>query len=268
MKIQLLSDLHVEFHDYDYPGTDADVVVLAGDIHVGERGLLWAAERIRNRPVVYVLGNHEFYGKTWPDLIDKLKQMASGSNIHILEKDVVTVDGVNFLGCTLWTDYALYGDSRLSGQYCQMVMNDHRKIRRSPEYARMRAMDFAAIHRQSRQWLDEQLRLHSGQCNVVVTHHAPSIQSVPEHRAADEATAAYASDLEAFISEHQPSAWLHGHVHHNADYTIDNCRVLCNPKGYWGEENPGFEPELVFTPEQQSAASNVVAMGSGQYDDA
>ncbi|MDP6044649.1 MAG: metallophosphoesterase, partial [Phycisphaerae bacterium] len=137
MKIQLLSDLHVEFEDYDYPETDADVVVLAGDVHTRDRGLKWAIEHIRDKPVIYVLGNHEFYGRTYPKHIEAVKALAAGGNVHVLENDAVSIDQVNFLGCTLWTDFEILCDPRVAGYHCQERMTDFRKITKLPGYSKI-----------------------------------------------------------------------------------------------------------------------------------
>ena len=153
MIIQVLSDLHIEFDDYELEITNSDVVVLAGDIHVKDKGVSWAIENIKDKPVLYVLGNHEFYGKAYPKLLNSLKDMTTGTNIQILEKDKVTIDGVNFLGCTLWTDFELFGDPRIAGFECQQVMTDFKKIRLSPKYSKLRSIDVASIHSQSLQWL-------------------------------------------------------------------------------------------------------------------
>ena len=157
MKIQVLSDLHIEFETFEFESNDADVVVLAGDIHIKDKGVAWALENIKDKPVIYVLGNHEFYGKAYPKHVDALKQQVQGSNIHVLENDIFTIDGVNFLGCTLWTDFALYGDPRLAGYHCQQVMTDFKKIRLSPKFSKLRSIDVATIHRRSLQWLQEAL---------------------------------------------------------------------------------------------------------------
>ena len=97
MKLHILSDVHVEFGPYDAPETDADVVVLAGDINVGRNGFDWAREQFPNKPVLYVLGNHEYYGEALPKFTDKLRELAEGTNVHILEQDSLTLDGVTFL---------------------------------------------------------------------------------------------------------------------------------------------------------------------------
>lgn len=246
MKIQLLSDLHIEFGHFAYPEAKCDVVVLAGDIHTKIQGVQWAMDNIKDKPVIHVMGNHEFYGKTYPKLIDSAKELAKGSNVHVLENDVFTLDGVNFLGCTFWTDFELFGEPSIAGYHCQQIMNDYRKIKRLPGYSKMRAIDTARIHRESKAWLAKELQARKSQTNVVVTHHGPSRKSLADEYQNDLASAAYVSRLESFIEKYTPSHWLHGHMHNSSDYRIGNCRVLCNPKGYPAEENPGFIPSTVF----------------------
>jgi len=240
MKIQLLSDLHVEFEHYTYQPTDCDVVVLAGDIHTKAQGVKWAMENITDKPVLYILGNHEFYKKTYPKLFHEARELAAGSNVQILENEVATIDGVNFLGCTLWTDFKLFGDPMIAGYHCQQAMNDYKKIKKLPGYSKIRSLDVARIHEASKKWLATELKARTGQKNVVITHHAPSVRSVPVEYKEDLTTAAYASDLESFISEHKPVAWFHGHMHTNSNYMQGCCRVACNPRGYSAHENPEF----------------------------
>ncbi|MCO7226679.1 metallophosphoesterase [Pleionea sp. CnH1-48] len=244
MKIQLLSDLHLEFAPFEYQPTDADVVVLAGDIHTKHRAIDWIKTHIKNKPVIYVLGNHEYYKSAYPKLLKDLKQHYAPPNVFILEQDFVSIDVYNFLGCTLWTDFELFGDAKVAGYHCQQVMNDYRKIRRSPSFSRLRSVDTAIFHFHSRKWLEETLLKHQGETNIVVTHHAPSILSVAEHYRSELTTAAYASDLSALVEHYQPSLWLHGHLHNSSKYVIDGCRIVCNPKGYYNQENPDFDPEF------------------------
>jgi Icc-related predicted phosphoesterase len=245
MKVQVLSDLHIEFEEFDIEHNDSDVVILAGDIHVKEKGVLWALENIKDKPVLYILGNHEFYGKAYPKLVTSLKEIAEGTNVKVLEKDTVTLDGVNFMGCTLWTDFELFGDSRLSGYQCQQVMTDFKKIRVSPKYSKLRSIDVASIHRQSLDWLKEQLEAYRGMTNVVITHHGPSALSLPGGKEGGVASAAYVSNLESVISRYTPNVWVHGHLHNSSEYKIGNCQVICNPRGYPDEQNPDFKKEFI-----------------------
>ena len=110
MKLHILSDLHVEFGDFVIPDVSADIVILAGDTHVGTRGVRWALDQKTEVPVIYVLGNHEFYQNKFPGLIDDLKREAEGTHVHVLENDVFELGGFRFFGCTLWSDMALFGD--------------------------------------------------------------------------------------------------------------------------------------------------------------
>ncbi len=246
MRVQLLSDLHIEFGDYEFLDANADVVVLAGDIHTKNSGLKWAVENIKNRPVIYVLGNHEFYSKAYPKLIDELKALAKGTNVYILEKDVVTIDGVNFLGCTLWTDFRLFGNPNVAGSYSQQIMRDYKKIRKSPSYSKINFTDIAQIHKNSKEWLARELKAREKEMNIVVTHHSPSPLSAPKTVKEDYILAAYVSDLEEFIKEYKPNYWLHGHLHNSSNYKIGSCQILSNPKGYPNQENRDFNPKFCF----------------------
>jgi Icc-related predicted phosphoesterase len=245
MKIHVLSDLHLEFAEFNPPVMNADVVVLAGDTHLGEKGIAWAQTHWVNVPVVYVLGNHEYYRHAHPKLLSDLQAKTRGSHIHILENEAFTFDGVTFLGCTLWTDFALLGEPRVYGQIAMQTMSDFKKIRISPGFSKMRSLDSAAIHKASRQWLEAELAARVGQKVVVVTHHAPSIQSLPAEFQDDPLSAAYASSLGETVKHSGALYWIHGHVHQAVQYTIGQTWMVSNPRGY-PDENTGFDPALVL----------------------
>lgn len=242
MKVKLLSDLHIEFEELYTTFDGADVVVFAGDVNIGTKGIEWIKRQNIACPIIYVLGNHEYYRHSYPRLISKVMEAAQYSNIHVLENRAVTIDGIGFHGATLWTDFKLFGDPRLAGQRCQEVMNDFKLIRRDPSYSRLRAIDAAMIHKTSLQWLAESLSTSECRTNIVISHHAPSKRSIPEQYQGDIVSAAYASHLDEFIETHNPDYWFHGHIHNSFDYKIGNCRVICNPRGYSNEErNKSFE---------------------------
>ncbi len=219
---------------------------MAGDIHVKDKGVKWALEQIPNKPVIYVLGNHEFYGKAYPKHVDSVRELCRGTNIHLLENEFVCINGVNFLGATLWTNFELYGDPRLHGASCQSEMTDYKKIKVSPQYRKLRSIDVSAIHRQSLKWLESTLQTLEGQRNVVVTHHGPSEQSVPEVYKGQTITSAYVSNLEATVLKYQPVAWCHGHLHNTSIYKIGGSAVFCNPMGYPDERNNKFNGKFEF----------------------
>ncbi|MEM9538136.1 MAG: metallophosphoesterase [Cyanobacteria bacterium P01_E01_bin.42] len=245
MKILILSDLHVEFEGFRIPDTDADIIILAGDIHIGCRGLFWAAREVADRPILYILGNHEYYTEAYPKLIGKLKEQAADTNIWVLENDRVVFNDVTFLGCTLWTNFRLFGDPVLAGYRAMEKMNDYRKIRLSPQYSRLRSRDTAMIHQRSFSWLQANLTDAKTSKIVVITHHAPSKKSVPADALQDLLAAAYASDLDEAIAKSNVNLWIHGHIHHSVDYHIGNTRILSNPRGYPNGFNPQFNSGLI-----------------------
>ncbi len=244
MKLHILSDLHIEFADFEPPTTNADVIVLAGDIGVGTDGLEWAAARLPDVPVIYVPGNHEYYGHDLR-LTDELKTDAP-DNIRVLHDEQTVVDDVRFIGSVLWTDFELFGegDKFRSMQRARRGILDFSAIRNddhtfTPE-------DSITLHESSKAWLQAELAEPFDGKTVVVTHHLPSLRSVARRYASDLLTPAFASNLEPLIDAGQPALWIHGHTHDSFDYEIDNTRVICNPRGYPEETHTsGFVPDLV-----------------------
>ncbi|HET7464864.1 MAG TPA: metallophosphoesterase [Longimicrobium sp.] len=240
MKLHVISDLHAGFAPFDLPQTDADVLVLAGDADVGLRGMRMAHEWARERPVVYVAGNHEFYGESIPRHIHKLRDAARGTPVRFLEDEAAVIGRVRFLGCTLWTDFDLFGDRVRSAQAAKAVMNDFRSIRVDPQYRRFDPTDAMGLHSRSLRWLLARLDEPFDGPTVVVTHCAPTLHSVsPVHRH-DPVTAAYASNLEPLL-DGRAALWIHGHTHYSCDYTVCGTRVIANQRGY-PHETTGFDP--------------------------
>lgn len=255
MKIQVLNDLHLEFSEFEPDPVDADVVVLAGDIHLGSRALPWIAAYFGDRPVIYVPGNHEFYRGVHDRVLRDLRASASAlPGLHVLDMDAVEIGNVEFLGTTLWTDFALYGDdeSRLRTALADASagMSDFRGLVRIDERGierPLRPVDTLRWHVASRAWLEGRLARPPAGKRVVVTHHLPSARSVPEKYRDDPLSPAFASHLDALGES--ADLWIHGHTHDNFDYRIGRCRVVCNPRGYVvpgrPPENPRFDPGFV-----------------------
>lgn len=260
MRIQVLSDLHREFGDFELPEVDCDCVIMAGDVANKLHGLNWLRRRYRDVPVIYICGNHEFYGERMPDLISRLRKEARGSNIHFLENESVTIDGIHFFGCTLWTDLALHGNwKKGAAEVCER-MNDFQQIRDAElGLRRLSPASTRQTHRESLDALRIFLGRHDPKKSVVVTHHAPSARSLPVCRREDPVSCGYASRLDSFIQSYQPALWIHGHVHCAKDYLIGKTRVLANPRGYPDEPNSGFDPEMVV---DLDGAQSLVGSGS------
>jgi len=246
MKIFPLSDLHTEFGNPNIIIPGVDVIILAGDVGVGNKGVKWIKEHIKETPVIYVLGNHEYFGNKYPSLLNKLKESTRNTNITILENESFEIGNVIFYGCTLWTDYEIFDQSRITGYECEQVMTDFKKIRIEPSYSKLKYTNIIRIHKKSLKWLNESLIYNVNKINIIVTHHAPSIKSVPENQKSKIETAAYVSNLEKFIEDSKPHLWIHGHTHVSSDYKINNCRVICNPYGYPDERNNKFKDNLII----------------------
>jgi len=249
VRLHVLSDLHIrEQEQFPLAGTGADVVVLAGDIATGTRGIDWARRWAGGRPVLYVAGNHEFYGHALPGLIAELRRAAAGSPVRVLENDEVLVDGVRFLGCTLWSDFDFDGPERRaqSMQLCEKLVNDYEQITFGPADRRLAARDTRMLHVSSRQWLAERLDQPFDGPTVVVTHHAPLIRTKPPLAELRALAGAFASDVTDLMGGDRAAVWIFGHTHRIADLELRGTRVVSNPRGYVHQPVAGFDPSRVI----------------------
>jgi len=248
MKIWIMSDLHTEFRKFvlPYPVPAADVCVVAGDIadQSPAKGLQILADTIAaHMPVVAVAGNHDFYRGSFLEGRREAKA-ASNPNVFFLDDDWVDIEGVRFVGSSLWTDMDLRGTQKISMHDARSTMNDYKRIKYSKKpFERFKPWRSVKAHLESRSFLQRTLGLPGK--TVVVTHHAPSARSLPDEVLLDEASPAYASNLDDLILQDGPAVWIHGHVHHSCDYMIGATRVICNPLGYPGEFT-GFDPQLMI----------------------
>ena len=245
MKLHVLSDLHIEFADFTIPQTDADIIILAGDIGVGLSGLEWLQTQAIQKPVIYVPGNHEYYQHDL-SLIARLREDAP-PNVYLLDNDMVVIAGVRFLGCTLWTDFDYFGeaDKFFAVQNARKNMADFDVIRHKGNV--FRPEDAMRLHAYSRGWLECMLAQPYSGKTVVITHHAPASGSVHPRYARNLLTPAFVSNLEPLMDSRRVALWIHGHMHDAFDYEVYGTRVICNPRGYAPYEDPeGFKPDLVI----------------------
>lgn len=280
MKIQLVSDLHLEFANINITNeSGADVLILSGDICVAqdlhdhpEPSVPYSPEILRTLGhrqqvaqevrdffkrvsfqfphVIYVMGNHEHYhgkfdrSKSYiQETLDHLGLL----NIHLLDNSICHINDVVFIGGTLWTNMNNF--DALTLYHIEHMMNDFKVIRIANEQFRKFLPKRAATeHIKTKQYIETVLREFDDNTKVVVcTHHAPSFLSISDRYKDDTLmNGGYASDLSEFIIDHpKVRAWTHGHMHQCFDYTIGDTRVMCNPRGYHNE-NPDFNPNFVF----------------------
>lgn len=261
MRIQIASDLHLEHLEWrfpDYRGVEpcgADVLILAGDIAKASRALdlfgNWPC------PVIHVPGNHEYYDGSLADVEAEFRRRAAEfPNVTVLAPGSCALFGVRFIGCTLWTDYELYGKENRDRAMtaCGMSIVDHVAIRgkNGSPFTPAAALD---LHREQRAWLQARLAEPFDGKTVVITHHAPSPLSLHPQYARDITSAGFISDLDELMG--QADLHIHGHTHASFDYTVRGTRVVANPMGYCRgikyvasptelqRENPLFDSRLV-----------------------
>ena len=247
MRLHVLSDLHIEFGPYSAPVPECDVVVLAGDTHTKTRGPAWARAHFGDRVIIYVAGNHEYYGGALPREDDKLREACEEHGVHFLQMNELVLGDVRFLGATLWTDYDLFGNKSLARFDAQRMMSDHKKIRVTPGYGKLRPAHLEATHWSHRRWLDKKLQEAWEGSTVVVTHHAPTNLTTMDRFRNARCNPAYASRLEEMILDRNPDVWIHGHTHVAKAARIGETRIVSNARGYVGQEHvENFSPDLVI----------------------
>ena len=272
MNIQLLSDLHLESNPYFVaePTPGADVLVLAGDIGsyqpgsaltrldiedfglarfsprpVSEGGAGWPT------PVLFIPGNHEYDGLEFDAATRRLRAACERWGLIWLEQQSVVLQGVRFLGCTLWTDFdALNGDSLSASLTARekafRAANYHlRKNHTLRDGVPMLAPEVRELGLQSQTWLRAALAQPFDGSTVVVTHFAPSLLSADPRYGLTPGTAGFCNALDDLLPAAQ--LWLHGHLHCPQDYRKQGCHVVANPLGYAHKsEQVSFQSTLLI----------------------
>lgn len=249
MKIQFASDIHLESRrGFLIEPTDSDIIVLAGDISVGMKGMEFAAmqTQIHNKPVIYISGNHEYYHHDYDELISEMRSLAATIPLlHFLENDELIYQGVRILGATLWTDYM--GDGTLPQEinmaFIEVSLNDHRLIKRNN--SQFLPEDALSLHEKSKAWLTKKLDEYFDGQTLVITHHAPSLITQHLHYEYGPMSTGFLSDLDNLVSK--ADLWIYGHSHSNIDTMIGKCRLVSNQTGYKHENIPiPFNPNWVI----------------------
>ena len=215
--------------------------------------------------VVLVPGNHEFYHVDLDDALLEGRRLAKNLGVHFLDSDQAIIGGVRFLGCTLWTDYALIGDQRLGMLAAEMALNDHRCIKLRD--GTFRPKDALARHIAGKAWLEGMFAKPHDEPTVVVTHHCISQRSVDDRWRMDALSAAFSSNLDRLVESSNADVWVHGHTHDSFDYRIGRTRVVCNPKGY-GPVFRAANRKISSSTRNWSSKSEVIVMttNDGKYE--
>ena len=266
MKIQLLSDLHLEVHPHyrPTPAPDADLLVLAGDIGSYQAGSQLVGEDFGLErfspllgwpvPVLYVPGNHEYDNLDFDEAHARLRASCTRLGISWLERERLVIDGVRFLGTTLWTDFDALGEG--ASDPAGLLKQREKAFRAADFYLQktgttragepVRAPHWRTLGLESQQWLRHQLAQPFDGTTVVVTHFAPSLLSADPRYGRTPGTAGFCNALDELLPLAQ--LWLHGHLHCQHDYLANGCRVVANTLGYAAKgEQKGFRETLTLT---------------------
>lgn len=268
MKLAIASDIHLEFGAIELENTQsADVLILAGDIcqavdvthdtTMGRRCQTFF-EQVSNRfsRVIYIMGNHEHYQGDYARSRERLQLMLDDHgchNVHLLDKDTVTIEDVTFVGGTLWTDFNR--EDSLCMWHARQAMNDYRVCKNSASgisgggYAsRLQPEDTLADHRAMLEYVRVVTEGKRDKKFVLVIHHAPSSASVAEcYRGDLLMNGNFYTELSDFVLDHpQIRLICHGHMHNVSDYMIGSTRVVCNPRGYVGHETRADQFQLKY----------------------
>lgn len=251
MKLGIASDLHLSFGEmnpefFDWRG---DVLLLAGDLDEDDflrkhcRKFFDQVSEMATW-VLIIAGNHEFYRSELDTTEGHLRKfLEEWSNIILLKNEVFRVAHVDIFGGTMWTDY--HG-SPIAEWHAQANLNDFKKIRiKGKAYRKIIPRDILVEYQKCyNALLDFLYNDEDGRTKVVMTHHAPSMQSVPPRYRNDyELNKAYCNHFERLIEENpRISTWVHGHTHDFFQYKIGETDVFCNPRGYPGERPAHLPP--------------------------
>lgn len=251
MKIRVISDLHLEIARKKFKFIPCDVIILAGDIVSGrKRNLLpWLIKSLRqdtNIPVLYVMGNHEYYGGVIPFVVSQTKALLAQykiDNVHILDNNICEINGINFIGSTLWSNFSMIERMNISlNNFCEWIeyeINDFRTILYSPNVT-LAAKDIINFNMKARDFIKD----NTHKTSVVITHFCPSEKSIHSKYANDPINPYYVNSCEDLMTSNIP-LWIHGHTHTSFDYQINSTRIICNPRGY-KDENSSFDPNLII----------------------
>lgn len=256
MKFRLASDIHSEFLSNDeiptlaslalppLPDDEESILLLAGDVgsmHKPHNILsLLNVLSSQFKHIVYILGNHEYYSGDFVQTPHDLKELlAQLKNVWVTTAGVKSADTCNIHAHTLWTDFD-------KGNPVSMLeaggrMNDYRMITNG--HRPLRPADTLQRHKEHL----ERLEFEIWENDLVMTHHSPSLRSIPPEYLTDRVNGAYHTDLEWLILEKKPAVWVHGHTHTACDYMVGSTRVICNPRGYGNQfKKNGYNATLTF----------------------
>lgn len=240
MNIQIISDLHLE-HDNNFQFEkveDADVLVLAGDIGSFTHHYDFIRSCSEKIKTIMILGNHEPIGHSIKETAIAWKNIKI-PNFYFLDNETVEIDGVHFIGSTLWTNLNADPINQIA---IQQTISDFKGIFKEDKSGLVNIQDLQKEFEKSLFFIEQELSKNYAK-KVLITHHLPTLASISDEYISSPYNAAFASNLSnLLLYSNNLDVCIHGHTHKYFDYILgDNVRVVCNPRGYSGE-NKLFNP--------------------------
>lgn len=252
--LRIVSDLHLDTSrhldgGYKLPDllTDKEsILVIAGDLCNGYNSIEFIKSALRRfKAVVYVLGNHEYYGHDINTLHTVINCNISEDNFYLLNRDTVSIDDYTIVGATLWTN--MDNSNPITCLQSKSFMADYRHIRYGGRV--ITPQDTIDLHKKDIKYIKTSCEHHADKSKklVVVTHHSPSFRSVDLKYKGSSINGAFASNLDDYIEKSRIDLWIHGHMHNHKNYNIGHTEILCNPRGYvtkYSKEESNFNNTL------------------------
>jgi predicted phosphodiesterase len=251
MKIQIVSDLHLEFSGDKITGLIkpvGDILCLLGDIcacgNPQDFGIYVNFMRHiapKFKIVLHIPGNHEYYTTGVPrsdisknhtiSAIDKKLKKFAGTikNLYYLNNSIFRVmvekKKYMFIGSALWT-YVQPQDKK----EIQSGMNDYSSIYTGTTTPQKFTVDsMISIHKKSVKFIKSAIKsAEKGEIIILLTHHKPVRDEDINKRKLSQA---YESHLPEIICPPLALA-AHGHTHRPYDKIVNGVRIFSNPKGY------------------------------------
>ena len=247
MKVRVISDLHLEYGELEFPYKNygENVLVLAGDIHTRGKHSNFIKQVPKNVEILMVAGNHEYYRGSFDKVNSELKALEGVyPNFHFLLDQEFSYKGVDFFGGTMYTDLKLYGDNPLVEWDVRRGINDFEWITKNDRgtYRRWSIEDHKSYHEKFCFELGGWLKRTEGKKRFVISHFVPTELAIAPQYRGSTLNPYFASDMERFMG--WEGYWVFGHTHSSYVGNVGDTKLICNPKGYDRCENPSFDEGL------------------------
>lgn len=261
MKFKLISDIHQDYllatnQPFWFPEETTEdrntVLLIAGDYYCWNRERPATEKAIfkplneRYHTVVYVPGNHEFYGSDINTCVDKIEyRLKQYENIIVLDNAILDINGVNIIGSTLWG--GLEGGDPISMINCKKGIADFHEIYTNTELKLFTPQDMYNLYLSNREFIEKALQEHSPERTILLTHHLPMAECIDFKFLRSRINGAFVGDISDLVLKYQPRYSLFGHTHDSVDLQVGNTRVVCSPRGYYPhEQNSRFSNGFDF----------------------